>query len=78
VNILAGESQDSDSASLALIFLRMKKVSESVQSWRISKLAGKARQLTVLEAKSAEDAVKRYAKENGITDTQERARLEAQ
>jgi hypothetical protein len=50
---------------------------DDLPKWRVTKIAGaRAQELGELRAKTA-DAIKRYAKEFGVTDPHQRSRLAA-
>lgn len=54
------------------------KSSEAVHRWRVTKIAGNAaRQITVLEANSADAAIKQAIKDFDITDPEQLRRIAA-
>ena len=51
---------------------------ESLPSWRVNRIVGhKAREICQIQARTAEEAIKRTIKEFGITDPNQQSRLAA-
>ena len=58
------------------MFHVMKRASKSTPRWRITRIVGRrAEQLSELEAKSADDAIKRYIRQSGVTDPMKQKRI---
>lgn len=56
----------------------MKRICKGTPRWRVTRIVGRrAEQLSELEAKSADEAIKRYISKSGLTDPMQQKRIAA-